>query len=429
MDLDGSYVFRCWLGAGTIALLLPWGIWFGRLLAVREFRGKLLVEALVTVPLVLPPTVLGFYLLVVFGVRSPLGQAFQAVAGQPLPFSFEGLLLASAIANIPFVVQPIQRGFEGDPARRRDAAACCGLTPWQRFVRIEAPLAWPGILTAAILTFAHTLGEFGVVLDGRRQPAGRDAHAERRHLRSHAGVRRPERRGDGGGAAGDRGRNPAGDDDAGTPRGPTTWVTAACRSACGSRRRFHSKSISPATPATSSPSSGPSGSGKTTILRSIAGLYQPEQARVRAGDETWSDTGGRIFAPPHRRAVGFVFQEYALFPHLSAAGNVITALGHRPRRERRARARDLLSLVHLPDQQDRRPQELSGGERQRVALARALAREPAVLLLDEPFAAVDRLVRRRLQDEIDELRRTLDIPLVLVTHDFDDVIRLAICGC
>ena len=153
-----------WLGAGTIAILLPLGVWFGRLLAVHHFRGKLLVEALVTVPLVLPPTVLGFYLLVTFGARSPLGQAFQAVIGQSLPFSFEGLLLASAIANIPFVVQPIQRGFEAIPNDVRDAAACCGLTPWQRFVRIELPLAWPSVLTAAILAFAHTLGEFGVVL-------------------------------------------------------------------------------------------------------------------------------------------------------------------------------------------------------------------------------------------------------------------------
>ena len=152
------------LGAGTVALLLPPGIWLGRLLAVREFRGKLLVEALVTVPLVLPPTVLGFYLLVTFGSRSPVGEAFQAIAGQPLAFSFEGLLLASAIANIPFVVQPIQRGFESIPPDVRDAAQCCGLTPWRRFLRIEAPLARPGILTAAILAFAHTLGEFGVVL-------------------------------------------------------------------------------------------------------------------------------------------------------------------------------------------------------------------------------------------------------------------------
>jgi molybdate transport system permease protein len=152
------------LGAGTLIVLLPFGIWLGRLLAVRRFRGKALVEVLVTLPLVLPPTVLGFYLLVTFGGRSPLGQWFQSLAGQSLPFSFEGLLLASAIANIPFVVQPIQRGFESIPQDIRDAAACCGLTPWRRFLRIELPLAWPAVLTAAILTFAHTLGEFGVVL-------------------------------------------------------------------------------------------------------------------------------------------------------------------------------------------------------------------------------------------------------------------------
>ena len=170
---------------------------------------------------------------------------------------------------------------------------------------------------------------------------------------------------------------------------------------------------------------GPSGSGKTTILRAIAGLYRPAQASVRSGGAVWTDTVAGTFAPPHRRAVGFVFQEYALFPHLTAAGNVMTALGHRPRAERPTRVDALLALVHLSGKSARRPHELSGGERQRVALARALAREPDVLLLDEPFAAVDRSVRRRLQDEIDGLRRTLDMPLILVTHDFDDVVRLA----
>jgi len=170
---------------------------------------------------------------------------------------------------------------------------------------------------------------------------------------------------------------------------------------------------------------GPSGSGKTTILRSIAGLYRPAHARVCADADTWTDTDAGIDVPPHRRAVGFVFQEYALFPHLTALGNVMAALGHRARAERAGRAEALLARVHLQDHASRRPHQLSGGERQRVALARALAREPAVLLLDEPFAAVDRLVRRKLQNEIDGLRRTLDIPLVLVTHDFEDVIRLA----
>ena len=152
------------LGLGTVLVLLPLGLWLGHRLATHRFRGRLLVEALVTVPLVLPPTVLGFYLLVAFGARSPLGQAFASIVGQALHFSFTGLLVASAIANIPFMVQPMQRAFEAVPADVRDAAACCGLSPWQRFLRIDVPLAWPGILTALILTFAHTLGEFGVVL-------------------------------------------------------------------------------------------------------------------------------------------------------------------------------------------------------------------------------------------------------------------------
>jgi molybdate transport system permease protein len=152
------------LAVGTLLVLLPLGIWLGRILATHEFRGKLLVETLVTVPLVLPPSVLGFYLLTAFGGRSWVGGIFERLIGHTLTFSFEGLLLASLIVNVPFVVQPIQRGFEAIPESIVAAAACCGLSPFQRFLRIELPLAWASIVTAAILTFAHTLGEFGVVL-------------------------------------------------------------------------------------------------------------------------------------------------------------------------------------------------------------------------------------------------------------------------
>jgi molybdate transport system ATP-binding protein len=170
---------------------------------------------------------------------------------------------------------------------------------------------------------------------------------------------------------------------------------------------------------------GPSGSGKTTILRTIAGLSRTPDAMVRCAGVTWTDTSAGTFVPSHRRAVGMVFQEYALFPHMSAAGNVAAALSHVPRHRRAARVDELLHRVGLVDQAHRRPRDLSGGERQRVALARALARDPQVLLLDEPFAAVDRQVRRRLQEEIEALRQTVALPLVLVTHDFEDVARLA----
>jgi molybdate transport system permease protein len=152
------------LGLWTLLLLLPASVWLGRRLARRRFSGRGFVEALVALPLVLPPTVLGFYLLVAFGGLSPLGRAWEALFGHGLAFSFEGLLLASVVANMPFAVQPIQNAFAAIPARLREAGATAGMPPWLVFLRIELPLAWPGIATAAVLTFAHTLGEFGVVL-------------------------------------------------------------------------------------------------------------------------------------------------------------------------------------------------------------------------------------------------------------------------
>jgi molybdate transport system permease protein len=152
------------LAACTVLILLPLGIWAGHALAAHQFRGKAWVEALLALPLVLPPTVLGYYLLVMMGGASPIGQFYESVFGRPLVFSFEGLLLASVIFNIPFAIQPMQRGFEAIAPEVRDAAACCGLSRWRTLWRIELPLAWPGILSAVVLTFAHTLGEFGVVL-------------------------------------------------------------------------------------------------------------------------------------------------------------------------------------------------------------------------------------------------------------------------
>jgi molybdate transport system permease protein len=152
------------LAGWTLLILLPVGVWLGRLLAWRQFYGKALLEGLLALPLVLPPTVLGYYLLVAFGGASVVGQLYIQLVGQPLPFSFAGLLLASVLFNLPFAIQPMQRAFEAIPSDVRAAAVCCGLSSWRRLWRIEFPLAWPGVLSALVLTFAHTLGEFGVVL-------------------------------------------------------------------------------------------------------------------------------------------------------------------------------------------------------------------------------------------------------------------------
>lgn len=170
---------------------------------------------------------------------------------------------------------------------------------------------------------------------------------------------------------------------------------------------------------------GPSGSGKTTVLRSIAGLYRPEQGHVRADGEIWLDTRAGIDLSPQARRVGLVFQDYALFPHLSALDNVRLAMLQREEPERSRIASDILARVSLDGLEARRPDQLSGGQRQRVAIARALARDPRVLLLDEPFSAVDRATRDSLKDELASLHRSLEIPIVLVTHDLEEAQALA----
>ena len=152
------------LAAATLVVLLPMGLWLGRWLARTRFAGKAWIEALVVLPLVLPPTVLGYYLLVSLGGSSPLGAWLKHGLGVQLTFNFFGLLIASVIFNVPFLVQPVQRAFEAIPANLAEAAAVSGLTAWQAFWRVELPLAWPGVLSAMVLTFVHTLGEFGVVL-------------------------------------------------------------------------------------------------------------------------------------------------------------------------------------------------------------------------------------------------------------------------
>jgi molybdate transport system ATP-binding protein len=170
---------------------------------------------------------------------------------------------------------------------------------------------------------------------------------------------------------------------------------------------------------------GPSGAGKSTTLSVIAGLVAPTAGRVALGERVLFDSHARVDEPPERRRVALVFQSLALFPHLSVEENVAYGLpGGLPRAERRRRALEWLERMRVAHVVGRRPATLSGGEAQRVALARALASEPQVLLLDEPFSAMDSRLRMGLGEELRSLVAELRLPTVLVTHDREDALRL-----
>jgi molybdate transport system ATP-binding protein len=162
---------------------------------------------------------------------------------------------------------------------------------------------------------------------------------------------------------------------------------------------------------------GASGSGKTTVLRCLAGLEIPDVGEIKFGGEVWFQKNGNVFAPPQRRHIGFVPQDYALFPHLTVAGNVGYGLNDLPAAECAPRIAETLQWLGLAGLEKRLPRELSGGQQQRVALARAVVRRPKLLLLDEPLAALDTPTRLRLRGELRQLLRQLGIPTILVTHD------------
>src|SRR6266704_658916 len=240
------------LASATSIILMIIGLPVSYWVAFSRWRWKFLVEAVVALPLVLPPTVLGFYILLAMGPQSPLGRRYESLAGHGLPFTFEGLVVASVLYSLPFAVQPIAAAFGSVDRKFIEASWMLGVSNLETFFRVIVPQSWAGVMTGLVLSFAHTLGEFGVVLmvggniPGVTRTLSIDIYDQ---------------------------------------------VQSLNYSAASTTILF-----------------GPSGAGKTTVLRCIAGLEKLDAGRIVFDGQDWTNV------PPQKRSIGYLFQDYALFP-------------------------------------------------------------------------------------------------------------------
>ena len=369
----------------TTLLLLVVSIPLAYWLAYSRSRTKPVVETLVSMPLVLPPTVLGFYLLVAFSPSNAFGAWIDKWLGLRLVFSFEGLVLASVIYSLPFMVQPIQSGLSNLSPSLREAAYVLGKSRRTTLWKVLLPNIKPSLLTGVVLSFAHTVGEFGVVLmiggnmPGRTRVASIAIYDEVESLNY--------------------------------PAANTYWLILLALDVdfeieTGMLITLYGKS----------------GAGKTSILRILAGLLAPDRGRIVVNGHTWLDTERRINLRPQKRKAGFVFQDYALFPNMTVRENLAFAL---PENGDRSTVQELIGIMELGELQHRRPDTLSGGQKQRVALARALVQRPDILMLDEPLSALDYEMRGKLQSHILQVHREYGLTTILVSHDTSEVFRMS----
>ncbi len=420
-----------------LIISLPLAYW----LAFSRWKGKFLAEAVVSLPIVLPPTVLGFYLLVALGPSSPIGRWYQALTGSGLAFTFSGLVIGSVIYSLPFCVQPMTTAFASVDHELLDASAILGASRWRTFWRIILPLSFPGVVTGFVLSFAHTLGEFGVVLMiGGNIPGATQTvsiliydqvqalnYSRRQYNRSLAAGAVPVV------ALAPLRAAPAQPlVSLGVALSGREEVNGADSLRARIRKRFGNAEppsfqvdVEFEAPAGVTILFGASGAGKTTILHCIAGLQKPNEGSISVGSVALFDSVGGLNLPPNRRQVGYLFQTLALFPHMSVEQNVRYGLATLSSEEQDSRVSDVLNSFRIAGLARRRPGEISGGERQRVALARTLVTRPRGLLLDEPLTALDAVTKARIVEDLRAWNQRFRIPILYVTHDRTEVFALA----
>ncbi len=448
--------------AAATLLGVPLAYWLAR----TAFPGRRLALALVFLPMVLPPITGGILLLQLFGPYGPVGLLLNRL-GVAAVQSELGIILAQLFVVAPFVVVAAQAAFLGLDPELELAAATLGRSPLQVFWRVALPLALPGILAGVLLAWLRALGEFGatlvlsfhpytlpvlmwVQLTGTglaaalplaglavavallilaptiglaadpltRRRAEQEPHPEPDVLRGPARLD-PEAlplSGRGAPAVGATHASPLGMP--GREETGPAHLRVRLVKQLGTFRLDVELEAGPEILVLF----GPSGSGKTTLLRTIAGLLTPEEGEIRVNGDTLY-AAGQVDLPVHKRRIGYVFQHYALFPHLSVRQNILFG-ADRHDRDTDDRLAHLLHITRLAGLERRYPRQLSGGQQQRVALARALMPRPRLLLLDEPFSALDSNVRERLQQDLQRLQARLGLTVLYVTHDLRDAISL-----
>jgi molybdate transport system permease protein len=413
-----------------------------------EVRGGLRawIDGILTLSLVLPPTVVGFFLLLIFGRRGFIGRALEHI-GVTIAFSWPATVIAATVIAFPLMYRTTLGAFEQVNPTLLQAARTLGATEWVVFRRVLLPLAGPGVIAGTVLAFARALGEFGATLmlagniPGRTQtmPIAIFSAAESGNMHaalvwvslivilSLAIIRllNLEKK--------TRIIARAEPELAGTqlPAQLPMAVRATHENESGGALEVDLERtldaftlrIALRTEKGAVGLLGPSGSGKSMTLRMIAGVSTPDRGRIVLNGRVLFDSSEKRNIPAAGRRIGVVFQDYALFPHLTVAENVGFGLLRIPRNARHARIWTQLESMGIAELANRYPRQISGGQRQRVAIARCMAMEPEALLLDEPFAALDPHLRRRTEEQLRATLAGFKGAVVFVTHDMEEAFR------
>ena len=424
------------------------GIAAARWMLSTRIKCKPLIEGIFISPLVLPPTVVGFLLLLLFGRNGAIGQ-FLLQFDLTIIFTWQAAVITATVVSFPLMYKTALGAFEQIDANLLNAARTLGASEWQVFWRIMLPLAWPGILAGTILAFARALGEFGATLMLAGNIPGQTQTIP---MAIYFAV------------------------EAGDMKQAAIWVliilslslsvltavnywTDLQRNPPQQNLSYGRQSNLPKIPSCLTTTKqkklesglflnifkplsgfaldvgfeidqevlgilGASGSGKSMTLRCIAGLETPSCGKIAVNGKVLFDSEAGINVPSKDRRIGFLFQNYALFPHLTVAENIAFGLQHLSEDEQKLRVKEQLISVQMLGLENRYPQELSGGQQQRVALARSIAPNPDLLLLDEPFSALDTHLRSQLERELMQTLANYRGITLFVSHNLEEVYRV-----